>query len=949
MKTVWLVITAIAVLCGCGSKKRTIGDLEYKSEKEKKIEFKKLNHEEVREEYQELLNLFEDKSLKEQIERRISDIYMVEGGKKQLSSQRRTKSYYLDAIKNYRRILERYPNSPQNADVYYQLAKAYDMEGNQREAMKMLIRLTRRFPNYRYIAEAHFRKGDIYYNNKQYANAQKEYFKVTRLRNEKFRIYSHYMLAWSYYKQMKFDASLDAFSYVLNSLMWKISRKQALSKVEKPLVKDTLHSMSLALSRVGGAGVIDSIKKLQGKPYIWMVYENLGDYYLSKDRYEDSASTFRYYVQRYNYTQKAPQLHKKLIETYIKGKFPEQALEEKETYVQYYAPGSQYAKNVGGIAPEVKTQLRSYIQELAQHYHSRGQQFEARIAKKDKNDKKGPRISEKERREFRKLSISSYQKAAGYYQKFISTFPKDPKVGEMYFLKAEVLFAARMYGKAIGAYEKVAYGTRSPSAKKYRANAGYAAIISYQKLIENLVKGSEHQKTWQARSVDSMLRFASTFYRDRRSAAVLTNAAENLFRLNNYKKALEVSTKLIKSSPNLDIPLKKTAYGIMAHSHFNLENYQAAEDSYLNQRKLTANTSPEYKQISERLANTIYKKSAQLIEKNKEAEAARQLLRIKTLSPTAEVRVVAQYDATGILIKLKQWGPAIRELQELLAKYPKHKLAIEFPRKIAFAYEKNGDFRQAAEAYLRLAKADPDGKIRQDALFISAGLHKKIKNHTTAIDLYRRYARSYKQPFDNLMEARFELANLFELTNNIDRRHFWLRRIIDNDAKAGRNRTERSRWLAAWANMEYANHYAGLFKRYRLRQPLVKYLPKKNQLLKNASDRYQKAASYGIFQFVTEASFKLADLYDIFARQLRSAPKPRGLSREELPIYAEIIEEQAVPFDNLAAEIHQGNIDRAWKGEFSEWIGKSFEKMKTLKPERYNREEVLVSFGDEIF
>ena len=222
------------MLSGCATKKRTIGDLEYKSEKEKKIEFKKLNHKEVREEYQELLNLFEEKGLKEQIERRISDIYMVEGERKQLKSTTQRRSYYLDAIKNYRKILERYPNSPQNADVYYQLAKAYDMEGNQKEAMKMLIRLTRRFPNYKFIAEAHFRKGDIYYNNKQYANAQREYFKVTRLKNEKFRIYSHYMLAWSYYKQMQFDASLDAFAYVLNSLMWKISKKQVLSKVEKP-------------------------------------------------------------------------------------------------------------------------------------------------------------------------------------------------------------------------------------------------------------------------------------------------------------------------------------------------------------------------------------------------------------------------------------------------------------------------------------------------------------------------------------------------------------------------------------------------------------------------------------------------------------------------------------------------------------------------------------------
>ena len=118
--------------------------------------------------------------------------------------------------------------------------------------------------------------------------------------------------------------------------------------------------------------------------------------------------------------------------------------------------------------------------------------------------------------------------------------------------------------------------------------------------------------------------------------------------------------------------------------------------------------------------------------------------------------------------------------------------------------------------------------------------------------------------------------------------------------------------------------------------------------MKNATDRYQQAASYGIFSFNTEANFKIAELYAVFANQLRRAPKPR-LSKEEIPIYLEIIEEQAVPFDNDAATLHQNNVDKAWEGEYNEWIGKSFEKLKRLMPERYNREEVLVSFGDEIF
>ncbi|MBX2858582.1 MAG: cellulose-binding protein, partial [Cellvibrionaceae bacterium] len=100
----------LALLSACGSTKhQTLGSLQYEKKEEKAIEYKKMDHKEVRAEYQELLNLFEDKQLKEQIERRIADVYMMEGVQKQNTQTKQTKSYYLEAIKSYREILDKYP------------------------------------------------------------------------------------------------------------------------------------------------------------------------------------------------------------------------------------------------------------------------------------------------------------------------------------------------------------------------------------------------------------------------------------------------------------------------------------------------------------------------------------------------------------------------------------------------------------------------------------------------------------------------------------------------------------------------------------------------------------------------------------------------------------------------------------------------------------------------
>ncbi|MEM9102313.1 MAG: tetratricopeptide repeat protein [Pseudomonadota bacterium] len=939
-----IMLFCVAITSGCTTKTfNTLGDLEYTPEVEKKIEFEKLSHKEVRAEYQELLNLFEDKNLKEQIERRIADVYMIEGANNQVQAEPATKSYYLDAIKSYKEILKKYPNSPDNAEVLYQLAKAYDLEGNQEEAMQMLSQLTQRHPNYKYIAEAHFRKGDIFFNRKNYKNARKEYLIVTQLKNKKLWVYAHYMLGWSNYKLAFYQDSIDAFAYVFDALMTKSKNKEKLSKSEEPLIKDSIRSMSLALARIGGAESIKEIKLLQGKEYIWRLYDDLGDYYLSKERYEDSANTFRSYVTQFNYAEKAPDLHSKLINTYVKGGFPKKALQEKESYVEYYGLGSKYAENLGGIKAPVKKQLKIYIDELAQHYHNQGQQLVGLLT-----DKKSKTRKPAELKSIKKRAFDAFDQAAHYYKTYLQTFPNDYRVGEITYLKAEAHYSSERFALAIDDYEAVAYKYNTGSGKQYGANSGYAAIISYQKHIDTLNGDPSKIKHWRSRAVESMLKFAATYHTDKRSASVLTNAAEYLFSLDQYERALKVASDLISSKRNLEPTLKKTAYGIMAHSQFKLQDYAGAEKSYFNQRQLTQKDSKEYTEITERLASAIYKNSELKIKSKENLEAVNQLLKIKKLAPNSSVRVTAQYDAASLLLGLEEWDKAIVELKDLIIRFAAHKLAIEFPRKLAFAYEKNENWHLAAKEYLKLHSKDPDDEVKRSALFLAAQFFDRSKNYPDAIKYFKKYARTYEQPFDDRMEARYQLALLYGKTKEESKKLFWLRRIVDGDKNSGSSRTQRSRWLAAWANIEYGNYFSYEFSKVRLRQPLAKSVQNKNKHLRSATERYQMAADYGILEFVTMSSFKIAELYQKFARELRAAPTPKGLSNEEKKIYAEIIEEQASPFDELAAELHLGNVERAWQGNYDKWIEKSFIEMKKYNPERFDKSEVEVSYGDGI-
>ncbi len=942
MKTVSHMAISVFVgltLVACSSQD-TIGGLDAYEDNEREeqaLDFKNLDHKSVRDEYQEIIELVDDAYLKEQIKRRIAGVHMLEGDDKITRAQAAPKKgYYRDAIDSYIDILEKYPNSPDNAEVLYQLAKAYDIEGQTNNARQMLERLVSRHPYYSNLPEVHFRLGDIYFNNAKYNKAEKAYRETTQAKTSKLLLNSHYMLAWTLYKQGIYHKSLDHFSYVLNDLLMAELSGRKLNNIEKPLIKDTLHSMSLALVNLGGASAIEDIDLLQGKSFVWRVYDELADFYMQKARYDDTAVTYRDFINVYPMDERAATFNQRLINAYVKGAFPKLVLSEKENYSDRYGPDSKYYAAHVGLQKSIQVNLKEYYAQLAAHFHSQGQQA---LKKSEKNP---------EQAHLAKIASQSLNQAADFYGRYLTLFPADKAVADLRYKKADAHFENKQYVAAAKDYNLVAY---NPGRYKLVNKAAYAGIIALNLYMDELTAkkvDKEQLDKWQATSLQGMLKFSKVFHNDKRSIAVLTNAAQAMFALNQYDRAIEVATNLIKKTAKLNVNLKKTAYGILGHSYFKKGEYQNAQNNYLAQRKLVKKASSDYVQISEQVAASIFKKAEQLKAQNKPQLAINELLSIKKLAGQSKIRVLAQYDAASMLLAAKDWNKAIKELKQLQKAFTKHELADEFPRKLAFAFEQKKDWKKAAMAYSALSKEDKSPQVRQEAMFIAAGLFEKIGRNKTAIEFFRDYAHKYEKPFDNRMEARFRLASLYEKGGDKTRQLFWLRRVIAGNDTAGSMGTDRSRWLAAWANSKYGDYFAWEFTRRKLRLPIESSMLKKNQYLGDATSRYELAAAYGILEFTSMSSYKIADLYEHFAKELNSAPVPKGLSKQDLALYQQIMTQQAEPFNTLAATIYQSNVDLSWQGHFNDWIVKSFDAMKRLSPARFDKIEEVARYGDEI-
>jgi len=893
-------------------------------------------HDQIREDYRSLLSLVEEPGLKKAIERRIADIYMMEGDFKQVQGVPEPKDgYYGEAIKSYKDVLAKYPGDPKNDEVLYQLAKAYELEQNDEKALQTLQQFIGQYPQSPRLAEVYFRKGDIHFKNEDYEPAEAAYENVVALnvKDSPFTNNAIYLMGWSRYKLSDYEGGLQAFNQVLDSIVPANGKLEGLSNVDRSLADDTLRIMSLSLSYSGGAAKLNEMYAGQKPRYAYMLYSSLGTLYLSKERYEDSAAAFRSFVDQDPTSDLAPQMHAKMIRAYIEGDFPQQVIPEKERYVANYGIHSKFWKEKPmDVKREVIPNLKVYIDELARHYHGTGQ----RQAKSDK-------AAESTK------AVASFQKASGYYAEFVDTFPKDPKVPEMVFMGGEAAFDGQNYPLAIKLYEQTAYQFKDP---KRGPDSGYAAIVAYQKhtatMEKKFGKESPELKDWYQRAVDSKLRFVGAFPTDTRASAVMGSVAEELIALKQYDKAIEAATSIVNRPGKMDPALGKMAYGVIGLSNFELGKLDLAEKAYVDQLKFVTDAK-DRKTINDKIAIVIYKQGEADIKANQLESGIAHFLRIKQYAPNSEIRVNAQYDAATHLLALDEFGKAIEVLREIQQLFPNHRLMVEVPRKLAYAYQADEQYAKAAQEYLALYHNDKDPVVQREALFTAAELNMKLSNNDLAIDQFKTWAHQYEQPFDDRMEARYNLARLYEIEKDMNRHLYWLRRIIDGDKDGGKQRTERSRYMGAWANAKYGDYWTWEFNNVRLKAPLQANLPRKNEKLQNAQKRYEAAAEYGFSEFAAKASYSIANLYYNFSKELMNAPRPKGLSAVEAEQYQMLLEDEALPFEELALDIHQKNIERSWDGEYNQWIGKSFGAMAKINPIRYGKQEIKVAYEQSIY
>ncbi len=871
--------------------------------------------------YRALLDFPTDNPFRPQAMHRLADLLLDYGEEQEVKLADKNEiaeiEAYTEAINIYEDLLSTYPDYPATDQVLYQLARAYDKKADIDKTVYLLSNLVLEYPDSQHISEAQFRLGELNFLFGNYTEAAQAYQAVVDL-GPTNAFYEHSLLkySWALFKQEQLDPALVSFFSLIELKLDQIVFNQIdgapinLGKADEEIVNDTLRGITLIFALKDNEQELDQYAEAHGHPeYNHLVYQRIAELYHGDERYHEEARIYSFYIAAYPESIHTPIFQLRLVDSYRFAKDHNQVNQAKADFLtRDWQPDA----NQQAISVEYQAHLnmfaKQYLHDLSEYYHSRYQ--------KGKID-------------------ADFESAVHWYQLYLANFHAEPDAIEKHFLLAELLFENNDFEASGYEYEQVAYFY---PLHDRAAEAGYSAILSYQKLLEN--SDQESVETWRQLLHKAALQFIASFPQDSRVPNTVLTLANEDFELGDVDNAKLMVDLLLNSKQKLDDVTAYSSWMLLGHIAHQEQDYLRAEQAFQSARKFVASNTKQALEAEEWQALSIYKQADVLLAQGEKQEAVVLLLRIPETAPSSKAAAQAKYDAAAELIGLGEWQQAAKLLEQFQTTYPSHNLQPEVPTKLAFVYMKLGKTAEAANAYEQIASRNQDPEVQQEALLQAAQLYYESDNHTKAVLAYKRYLQIYPDPTGQSFYVRSQLVMIYASLGQTSNRDYWLKDIIKSADAPELKQDDSIQYQAAKASFTLAEDRYAEFEAVELVEPIRQNLAQKKQKMENALDAYQQASKYGYAEFVTASTYRIGEIYFHLSQALFESERPRNLDEEELEQYEIMLEEQAYPFEEKAIEILETNVTRIDDGIYNNWVDQSFAALAELLPVQYAKKEV---------
>jgi tetratricopeptide (TPR) repeat protein len=849
-------------------------------------------------------------------------------------------NYNKKAVQLYEWFLRDFPKDPKVDQALFFLGYNYFELNKPEKGKEYYTRLTKQFPTSPYIEESNFALGEYYFDREQWADALKYYHAVAT--NKRARLYSFalYKTAWCQYKTGAVKQALVSLERVIHAgRSAKGAHDNSASGTSRiRLATEAQKDLVVFYAEAGTPGGARAyFEEIAGAKKVFSLLEKLAYYYADIGNREGARMIFRQLIQERPNAPKAYDYQYQIVTMYVATEQGDVFRNELYNWIQNYSPKSEWARAnakdkelVSRANQLIETTLRNFI--LQQHQTAQN----SRVPAAQKRAKQG-------------------------YELYFSTFKQSPKIDEMHFFYAELLFDMHEYDEAAQHYSWVVeHAPTSPYFEKAALNTVLAA--------EKGLPKEEDLKKMVGDSVDPVpfgkniaafetaaLRYMKAFPQGQDVPAMKYKLGALYYYHNQFDKALAAFNSITKEYPKsqyaqysanliLDIyNLKKDYAGLE----------KAGEEILSNKDLANSQVGSQVKGVLQRAS---FKKAQDLEAKKDYAGSAQAYEEFAKKNPGSDLATSASFNAA---VNYERAGDAFKAIGMYALVMGSHGSKHEDLRQkssqfIAALYEKTGQYKKAAEAFESYAAKHPKEKEaiafhfnaavlrdgmnsynqartgyqayfdksraadRWEALFLMAKMEERRGSITKAQELYKKYYDARPKNPEQLIESAYRVAKIFAKKGRHNDAEEWYKKVI-----------YQQKHLSSAAHpigVSYAAEckYILVSKTYTdLRAVRIPANPAKQKaavnqklgLINRLKEQLKDVIRYDDGPYVVNSLTLLGQAYQHMAASISAVPIPKGLDAEGLKTYKAGIDGLVKGWQSEAIKNYQAAIEKGFKLE----------------------------------
>ena len=889
--------------------------------------------------YQQILTLAPAAQTRQKILYRLSQMHTSQLERQELAPEQEQQALQ-QLISRYQQLLQDYPDDPNNELIRYQLARSYDLTAQQQACLEQLDTLLQLYPHSVFSSEAWFRKADIHYSRAQYEQALAAYQSVLDGSDLPLRRHARYMAGWSYFKLQQFASADEQFLALLDDTYQQTQSQQDDASVQS-LRTEVLNILSISLSYQQQAQSVQPLLARVSygrgeRPLgaIAELYQALAQFLQQKQLNAASLAAYQDFIQHYADSIEAARFQAILIDTHLSVGDAVAALNAQQQYIRLFGPESAFWRKASTEALlEAQPRLLQYLDYFAREQFSQTQTQQA-AARQQAFALSIPWWQQL-------LAVLTSPKLAGsaQHQQALATY----NVADVRYLLAESYQGSGERALALPLYIALGFTEQQSGTLFSAQDAAYKALLLSSSLSE--ADDTVARGHWQLQT--EFIRQHSTHPA---AQQVALQQLQQRYTEQDYAAVIANSTVVTQWQHLSQPALVQEAAFLHSQSELALARYADAERSIsalLADPQQPALSASRKALLNEQLASSIYQQAQQAgISQLAVSGHLQRLLGSLADSPYHEA---AAYQQIEMALAQGEQTLAISQLLAFISRYPQSERLSAAKAHLLQSYEQTGQWQQAADMLMAVQRNAAEPQQQREALYLAAQYYQRAEKTQAAIDAWRSYANRFTTPHVLAQEARFNLTQLYQATNDVYRRNFWLDKIAGFEQNNASSGTARTQQLAAQALLALGQHESMLFSGVRLAHPLKQSLQKKRQHMSAAIRHYEQSMQYGVASVLSEAQFRVAELYQQMASALLESDRPKGLDALALEEYDLLLEEQAYPFEEQAIAIYQQNTRLTQQQVWDNWVEQSFARLAQLLPAKFDKPAAFNGVADDAY